>query len=496
MMNPLTPKAYGLFHEGIIALAQVEANGIHIDVQYCKDQIIYIGKKITRLLKQLDKTEEFVLWKKVYGSKFSIDSNPQLSDVLFNRMNHKAKIFTKGSTDENPTPSVSQEAITALKLPFTEKLIQYRKYSKAINTYLKNFVKEAGTTGILHPFFNLHTVVTFRSSSSNPNWQNIPARDKEIKRLVRKAVKARPGHHIVEIDYSGIEVSIAACYHQDPTMLKYLRDPKSNMHRDMAMICFKLDMDQWTDLIRYSAKNKFVFPEFYGDYFVTCATNLWADIDTLKLETAQGVPLREHLRKKGIKTYKQFENHIKKVEKDFWRERFPVYAKWKDTHHANYEERGYFDLKTGFRCHGIMARNEVINYPVQGAAFHCLLWSLIQVNKKLNEKGFESCIIGQIHDSLLLDIKHEELEEVLEICKQVTCADLEAHWDWITVPMGVDVEVAPLDKSWYDKAEITNKVCPHCQYPIMWKREKGGEDYYQCVECEKSDHKLKQEEEV
>ncbi|NIS13857.1 MAG: hypothetical protein GWN12_18860, partial [Thermoplasmata archaeon] len=87
---------------------------------------------------------------------------------------------------------------------------------------------------------------TFRSSSDSFNFQNIPIRDLELARLIRQAIIARSGHRLVEIDYSGVEVHVAACYHQDPTMLEYLEDKSKDLHRDMAMEIFKLPLEELT----------------------------------------------------------------------------------------------------------------------------------------------------------------------------------------------------------------------------------------------------------
>ncbi len=70
-----------------------------------------------------------------------------------------------------------------------------------------------------------------------------------------------------------------------------------------------------------------------------------------------------------------------------------------------------------------------MNYPVQGSAFHCLLWALIRVNRLLVKYGMKSMIVGQIHDSLIGDVKIEELKDYLEIVEQVTMVDLrKAFW--------------------------------------------------------------------
>ena len=71
------------------------------------------------------------------------------------------------------------------------------------------------------------------------------------------------------------------------------------MHRDMAMQLYILKQKQVNKPIRHAAKNKFVFAEFYGDWFVSCARSLWDEIDSGHLEV-DGKSLKEHLAEHGI----------------------------------------------------------------------------------------------------------------------------------------------------------------------------------------------------
>ena len=59
--------------------------------------------------------------------------------------------------------------------------------------------------------------------------------------MCRKALFPRPGHQLLEADFSGLEVRIAACYHKDKTMVKYITDPTTDMHGDMAKQIFMID---------------------------------------------------------------------------------------------------------------------------------------------------------------------------------------------------------------------------------------------------------------
>ena len=117
-------------------------------------------------------------------------------------------------------------------------------------------------------------------------------------------------------------------------------------------------------------------------------------------------------------------------------------------------EVSYFDTLTGFRIEGLYKRNEVINYPVQGSAFHWLLWSLIRIQKLLKKYKMKSLLVGQIHDSIVGDVHKKELRDYLDIVKQVMTIDVRKHWEWIIVPLRIEAEVAPVGGSWFDKKEV------------------------------------------
>lgn len=458
-MKSLTKDGYRLLHEGVQALSIVEGNGIKVDVDYLKQTIVSISEKIKALEADYKEHDVFRQWKKRYGEKMKLSSREQLGNVLFKVMEYPVYAYTdtnRYSTDEAALNSVDD--------PFVNAYLEVERLKKARGTYLRGIAREVGPDGFLHPSFNLHTVVTYRSSSDRPNFQNIPIRNPQIAELVRRAFLPRAANrHLVEIDYGGVEVKVAACYTEDPQLLKYIKDPTTDMHRDMGMQCYCLSPKQMTSSARKAAKSKFVFPEFYGNIYTACAKDLWKGIDEFGLVMPDGTSMKKHLAKKGWKKLgacdpkhsprpHTFEKHIQLVEKDFWGKRFKVYAQWKQDWWQAYKKKGWFDTLTGFRIHGLYKHNEVVNYPIQGSAFHCLLWSLIRlVKKELRNHGFKSIIVGQIHDSIVADVHHKELKPFLRLCQEVMVDQLTKAWPWIIVPMEVDFEVAPEGKSWFEK---------------------------------------------
>ena len=448
-IEPIKPEAYQLLHEGAIALSRIETNGIRVDVDYCKEQQKRLVKRIKRLEGKIGESKEGKKWKEVFGQKYNLSSNPQLASILFDHLGYKPSLYTA-----KDKPSVKETALEAVGAPIAQDVVLLRRLRKMKNTYLKNLIGEA-IDGFMYPFFHLNTTITYRSSSSDPNFHNFPKRIPELSRLIRRAIIPRKGRRIVEVDYSGLEVAIGGCYHMDPTMLNYIKTNPGRMHFDMAMECFLLEGEDVSDDARYATKNGYVFPEFYGDYFKDCARNLWDNIHKLNLKTlSTGIPLIEHLESKGIKDYRAFEKHIERVEDNFWNKRFPVYKRWKEDWLDDYNDKGYIDTLTGFRCGGYMKKNEVINYPVQGSAFHCLLWSLIRLQKELEEGPWQSLIIGQIHDSIVLDVVDIELQDLLSLISRIMTKEIVEAWPWIIVPLRIDAEAGPVDGSWYEKEKM------------------------------------------
>ncbi len=460
-MIPATPEAYDLLHQGTLTLSKIEATGMCVDEGYIDQAIRDTTSKIQRLQAALQSNEIYKVWQKSYGPKMNLDAGSQLADVLYKRMGFECLTFT-----EHDLPSTDEAALVKIDHPFIKAYLEIKKLDKCVTTL--GGIKREVVDGLIHCIYNLNIPRTYRSGCSNFNFMNIPVRFPEVAKIIRGAFRARKGRRVVEIDYNGAEVKGAACYHKDPVMLEYINNKTKDMHRDMAMELYLLEQAEVTKEIRHRAKNMFVFPEFYGDWYKHCAEQLWEEAP--KLKTTSGIKLLKHLKSVGLSqlgvhkrgegpTKGTFEHHVQKVEQNFWGKRFPVYAQWKDDWYEAYLKKGEFLTLSGFVCRGYMKKNDVINYPVQGWAFHWLLWSLIQiVNKELDRKGMGTVIVGQIHDSIVADVVDSELDEFLIMCQKVMTVKTRRHWPTIITPLEIEAEAAPVDGSWADKVKCPIKV--------------------------------------
>jgi DNA polymerase I-like protein with 3'-5' exonuclease and polymerase domains len=461
MLKPLDHRGYKLFHEGTIALAEVEHNGIKMDLEYLHKTIAQVKTKTTKQQQSLVESKIGKEWKKRFGGETKMGSRTQLATLLFDTLGYKCP----DRTEDGKIP-MEEPILRDMNIGFVNDWLTWQKWMKVESTYLRGLLKHITKSGFLHPSFSLNTTLVYRSSSQDPNFQNIPIRDDEFAKLIRRAFIARNmNYYFGESDFSGAEVCISCSYHKDPKMIHYVTNPKSNMHFDMALQIFMLTRGQMVKPIRDHVKNKFVFPQFYGDYYYQCAKLLWEAIRKFDLRTEDETPLKLHLRRNGIRRFGPkdpkdrampgtFVHHMREVEKDFWGNRFRVYSDWKDEWWYRYLENGYCDTYTGFRFESAMNKKHVCNYPIQGSAFHCLLWCLIRIVKLLRKYKMKTRIIGQIHDSIVSDIYYKEKRQFLEMVQEVMSVELMKHWKWIIVPMKVDSEISTRGGSWFTKEKF------------------------------------------
>lgn len=425
-------KAMSFFDKGNVTMGEIQLNGIPTDEKYLKKQNKELKKKVKDIKKYLIEGKEAQKFKKKIGRTLNYNSNKDLGVLVYDVLG-KPAIYTNAKTKNYKTDAPTLEK---LNLPFIKKLIEMKKLEKARGTYLAQFIR-AVCNGVMHPFFDLNVPVTYRSSSSNPNFQNIPKRFALVAKIIRQAVRPSPGCCIGELDFSGAEVITSVCYHKDPTFYDYLTDKTSDMHRDNACDLWLLKPEQVSKMIRFFAKNMWTFAQFYGDWYGSCAPNLWETC--LELELADGQILQDHIFEKGITTLEDFLEHCKEVERKLWNERFPVYTQWKNDIVEFYLEHGYIETYLGFRFQGLMSRNQCCNYPIQGTSFHMLVYTLNKVSKFIKENNLKTKLIGQIHDSIISDTPLEEWDFYVKGVRKIV-KGLQKEFPWLIIPMEIEAE--------------------------------------------------------
>ncbi|MDD5650440.1 MAG: DNA polymerase [Candidatus Nanoarchaeia archaeon] len=435
-LEPHLRKGAKFFFKGSMALSELEQNGIVFNEIEAKKEYDNLQNKMDLIEQKILKSEELKKWDK--DKQFRISAPQDITHLLFNILKYEVKETTLKSNK----PKSDIESLKKYKIPIVKDCLEWRRWQKINNTYLKGFIRESHNN-ILHSFYNLNFVSSFRSSSSDPNFQNIPKHDEEAAKLLRKLLGPRKGNILGEYDYGAMEVKIIACCNKDPNLIKYIESGK-DPHRGFAAKLFLMSIDEvmknegYSKNVRYVTKNSFIFPTFYGSWYKNTASQLYENCEK---ET------RIYLKKQGIYNLDDYINHVKKVEQDFWNE-FNVGYEWKEKTVKTYNKNGYIDTLNGFRFQGPMTNNEILNYQVQGPAFHCLLWTLIKLLEQIKKRRMQTIIDGQIHDSIYPDFPPEEEEELDYLIWYYGTQKIREYWDWLIVPLQIEKGVSDINGNW------------------------------------------------
>ena len=181
-------------------LAKLEQTGIAVDLSVL-DEIR------DRLDARLADHEARVY--QLAGEQFNIGSNPQLQQILFEklRLPKTKRIKTGYTTDHNALVQLA----TTDPHPILDALIGYREVAKLKNTYVDTLPKLVDkSSGRIHAQFNQLIASTGRLSSQNPNVQNIPIRTEAGREIRRAFVAAPDAEGLLVADYAQIEFRVLA----------------------------------------------------------------------------------------------------------------------------------------------------------------------------------------------------------------------------------------------------------------------------------------------
>src|SRR5699024_9857126 len=104
-------------------------------------------------------------------------------------------------------------------------LLDYRNATKRLE-FLRSWTEQVTREGRIHSTYNAGSVVTGRLSSSGPNMQ-------QVTKALRPAFVPSPGRVMVDLDYSQIELRVAAFISRSVPMMEAFRRG-DDLHRLIA----------------------------------------------------------------------------------------------------------------------------------------------------------------------------------------------------------------------------------------------------------------------
>lgn len=330
--------------------------------------------------------------------------------------------------------SVDEEALTkvASKYKWVQKLLQYKKLTKLLSTYVLG-IEESLQYGIIRPSFLQHGTTSGRYSSRDPNFTNLPRDDKRIK----SCIVARHGKVFVGADFEQIEPRIFASLSGDERLLNCFRNgedfysvigmevfnitdavPLKEGHRDAFGVKFKKER-QISKTIALAATYGATAPRMAS--IIGISMNEAQDILDRYFETFPSVK----------ELQKRCHDQVKKegrVVSMFGRpRRLPEGVRIG----KQYLGLDWMDLP--YQAKTVL--NLSVNFVNQSAAASILNRSMIAFKKKAKESGIDCKIVLCVHDEIIVECSDKDAEQVstmLQAAMQFTC----------TIP-GVDLIAIP-----------------------------------------------------
>ena len=393
----------------IYVLADMEKYGIKVD----KAALLAYQK---RLGESLDGMEEEIYT--LAGEKFNINSPKQLGVILFEKLGLKGGKKTK--TGYSTAADVLEKLRTAH--PIVERILHYRQLAKLKSTYADGLlaVMDAETEKI-YSTFNQTITATGRISSTEPNLQNIPVR-LELGRELRKIFIPESAEFcFLDADYSQIELRVLAHISGDESLIAAFKS-NQDIHRMTASQVFHVPFDEVTPLQRSNAK-----AVNFGIIYGKGAFSLGQDLGISRKEAEEYINAY-FARYPKIKTF--MEDTIKNGTKNGY-----VSTLWN-------RRRNMPELQSSNFMQRAAGERAAMNMPIQGTAADIIKLAMIKVHRALQEGGYRSRLILQVHDELLIEAYKEEKEAVAKILKE----NMEHAAD-LLVPLDVDVHEGA---SWFE----------------------------------------------
>ncbi len=387
--KPLIPIARGMQERGIL-----------IDPKMLKSLAVKYQTELEELEKRIYKSA---------GHEFNINSPKQLGEVLFDELKIVPERQKKTAGGQRSTRESELEKIRDMH-PVISDILDYRELKKLLSTYIENLSPLLGTDKRLHAEFLQTGTTTGRMASQNPNLQNIPLHS-ERGRAIRHAFTASKGFTLVALDYSQIELRLAAILSGDKKLCDIFKEGR-DVHREVAAQVFHVTPETVDSEMRRRAK-VINFGILYG-----------MGVNALRAQLGSTTAEAHHYLEEYFSTFKTLSEYLEST-KGFAR-------KYGYTETLFGRRRQFPEMKSSLPYVRAQAERMAINAPIQGTQADIIKLAMVRVDEMLEKEHAQSDahLLLQVHDELVYEIRTERVAElsvkIKEIMESVLLAE-ETH---------------------------------------------------------------------
>lgn len=395
---------------------KMEERGVRVDTKHLK--------KLSKKYKgELEKIESRIF--EHADLVFNVNSPKQLGEVLYENLGLVAKGQKRTSTGQRSTRESELEKIQD-QHPIVADILEYRELQKLLSTYIDNVPPLLDEEDRLHADFIQSGTTTGRMASQHPNLQNIPIRS-ERGRAIRNVFIPAEGYMLAALDYSQIELRIAALLSQDPKLVEVFAENK-DVHQAVAAEVFDVAPEEVTGDMRSQAK-AINFGILYG----MGAQSLRRATNTSLKEAQQY--LREY-----FNTYKKLANFLEEQK---------GHARTHGYTETLFGRRRYFDgISSSLPYVRAQAERMALNAPIQGTQADIIKKAMIETNEYIEKNNIDAHLLMQVHDELVYEVKDKKVVFELKKIMETILSKEEAKG----VPITVDAKTGP---NWGELKDIS-----------------------------------------
>ena len=409
-------KLFNLFKEVELPIVKISADmelrGICIDEEYSKrlskkynEHLLELDNKLNKeldaykdIINDWRKSKEANEYKIVNGRKqkskneqlkdpIELTSPTQLAILLYD-------VLKVPAIDKKMPRGTGADILKQIDLPICKLLIEQKIILKLLTAFIDNLPEKINKKdGRLHSHFNQLGTDTGRFSSTEPNLQQIPSKNKEI----RMMFCAKPGYTLVGSDFSAQEPRILAAYSKDKKMLDAFANNK-DIYATVGSDIFK--NDYWDNMEHYKDGTPNVEGEKRRSKCKKLILGTMYGMGSKKMAVDMNCSVEEG----------------KKIIEDFYRE-FPKVHKWIEETEKNACKNGYVEDYAGRKRHLpdlLLPEFEIIDKSLNN--FNPLLYALNVVSDSELVKKYENKLLNckslKEKESIKTEAKKENIEIV------------------------------------------------------------------------------------
>ena len=387
-------------------IAQMELDGIKVDPAVLHKMSQDFGKQLVTLEEEIHK---------IAGHPFNVASPKQVGEVLFDEMGLEG-----GKKTKTGAYSTSVDVLEKLSLEgheIVQKILEYRMLAKLKSTYTDALQEEINpATGRVHTSYHMTGTSTGRLSSSDPNLQNIPIRTEEG-RKIREAFIAEPGHVLVSVDYSQVELRLAAEMANVEALKKAFQDG-IDIHSLTASRVFDIPLENVTPEIRRQAK-AVNFGIIYG-------------ISSFGLAKQLGCPVTEanNFIKRYLARFHEIQDYMENTKEIAKKQGFVVTLYGRKCFIPGIQDKNQIRVKG--------AERQAINAPLQGTAADIMKISMAKMPNALKKAKLSAKMLLQVHDELIFEVPEAEIDQTIETIKNTMENSFNINEIEISVPLDAE----------------------------------------------------------